>query len=1561
MPPTTPEAAPKPFDLGAIPGNLAAGGAELIGAIPSGIPTGWLPGGADEQFSQMGNWMKANDPASYKTWQTVNAAAGSGLLGQFFGGGNLKSDFVRQWGTYYADRTKNGLGGIGALNPSLGWGPAGSLGGALADALNLAAIPGLAVQRTIAGNRTPMTETPTRSGMQVTGGDRVAQIMAKAQSNPADLTNVEKAVVANVGDGSWTRDHALDFIVSHGEGLSDNGLLQMVGSVGTDPVTWATLGSAGLLKLGEVGAAAEEATAGTSAARAVELAAGAEKGAPTAEGLSALNASVGATTAGTPVPLSNIDRLGMVVHSVQQSNLAPVFRAARFSIDPFGVMPKSAITDGIKDLAAGAATDAIRRTYGESAIHAAFDRAENAGVVSELRTALGSYAANIARKYSVINARAAALRAGLPEQLLDTTPDSVVGNLMRTASKDSVDRITDYASRVKFAVIDDEQLASRLSSAFGGMTKEEWGQQVAKMSDDEKSLWHAATYTQTYAHFLDAVNQVSRSSAGKLDLNRLEVLNEGILDKVSARALLDKMSAAPEVTQKAAIWNAAADRYAALAALGHATPNGITIDRLVNRLGEMISSGMLHARVTPEEVKNLPAALREFLDQHPDWNLGFRPTDEQAWGLQRNADGLLTQSYEPFVSNVANGVAAPMTQPASDTLRNLIGQVVGKGSAGALNRPFDSIEIAMRTARDQISGQRLMANVGQRLGKNLATYGVGKADAQRIWGAIQDMAHTQRSQIAGLSAENIWSATGDLVKGLPDDVRARLGPREMMNATLDAASGDMRIVGLSSGFTQRMRAFLAQSGLPLVGDTNRVGQLTSRFYNDVRYGAFNPTFRLQAASDAAYFNILHGVMPVGTGELTGRLAEAQAILNRIGDTALAPSFALERPEYTAIVDFRDALNDELARTPGLLQRLLHASGQFGQSAESRFIRNNMIAQSYAHFGDAVRSALDAAAKVTGEDGEVVRSFADLRAQYSAAAGRILDDNEVGLRYIQEMFDDALDAKTLSDGTLDYSNLITKGEWFTPADFGEIRPVDVQGWMRRLGYPNMQALRQDVGPYGTRGIQWLREELGRTYNVPKQYADRLANALTFDWNAFWSDTNAALGLSAGDSEKLQTLIARYAQARKMTPSEYLGQVMKTNIGAAMDASGNADLTAQVGKMLALVKSSATAGSDAQKLRQLAELFQPHLDLSAQKALVQAFRADLPEQIRAAETAGDAARVADLRAIAASMKSGDAAWAFADAVARRASGEALANPDVERAVQFFRTWVDAAGETAKGDAQSLTGRYVRELLHDVPTDNAYAYNRTEGLIRSLLVDRLRLAQKDAFRLAYAQTSRSVFERTLNHPFFGIYPSSYMWFKVLPEMVRFMAKEPFGLETSAAALTAAHVQESLAAQREYDPEFSTMADQIGNSKTAFLLSYLVPSLPWDEMRAAVPPWVSAAAKHGPDIGAMSEAEFKTIDPRRWVSYFGAAGNEMLRGATNELQGATQPAQPTTPGIVSLAQSLAPGGALGAVPAQPTPGTPSLDAQLKQPVSATQLSPILSAEMQQLHDMLATAYAKP
>jgi len=247
----------------------------------------------------------------------------------------------------------------------------------------------------------------------------------------------------------------------------------------------------------------------------------------------------------------------------------------------------------------------------------------------------------------------------------------------------------------------------------------------------------------------------------------------------------------------------------------------------------------------------------------------------------------------------------------------------------------------------------------------------------------------------------------------------------------------------------------------------------------------------------------------------------------------------------------------------------------------------------------------------------------------------------------------------------------------------------------------------------------------------------------------------------------------------------------------------------------------------------------------------------------------------------------------------------NPDIIRAHRAFGEWTQKVVAQGIGNPEaSPYGRILQELAR-IPTEGAVQYNLTEGRLVQAAFDSMAEKWRDAYRLQYFSQRRTMLERSVNHPMFGLYPASYMWGKIAPEMIRFVAQSPFGVRTGAMAYSLRDVQTSMAVQREWDPEFDQKMEALGHSQSIWFAGYLLPSVPWD-IGAAFPSWMRDIAQQGLDEQARieggglaegidlyqsAEKAGSLIDPLRSLKQVHSVGREL-----DEFLNPETPAQPET-----------------------------------------------------------------
>jgi hypothetical protein len=117
-------------------------------------------------------------------------------------------------------------------------------------------------------------------------------------------------------------------------------------------------------------------------------------------------------------------------------------------------------------------------------------------------------------------------------------------------------------------------------------------------------------------------------------------------------------------------------------------------------------------------------------------------------------------------------------------------------------------------------------------------------------------------------------------------------------------------------------------------------------------------------------------------------------------------------------------------------------------------------------------------------------------------------------------------------------------------------------------------------------------------------------------------------------------------------------------------------------------------------------------------------------------------------------------------------------------------------------------------------------------------LQKAEEEAFRTHFYKRGRSVLERSINHPYLGLYPASYMWGKVLPELMRFLVKKPFGVDAPFAGMAMAnHVWNAI--QLEMNTDDGIIKNLVLEAPEMLrFLQLMIPGTPWD-IPVNVPAW--------------------------------------------------------------------------------------------------------------------------
>jgi hypothetical protein len=205
--------------------------------------------------------------------------------------------------------------------------------------------------------------------------------------------------------------------------------------------------------------------------------------------------------------------------------------------------------------------------------------AREAGLTSEVDSAIAAYSIDQADLMVAKVARASTMEEGLGADLVRTVPDDIVEPLTKAGGKDALQSLTDHMYSVAkntFTPEEKAMLAGRMTAVFGNDTTY-WAAKLAKMTDDAQSGLHAITYKMSEKELAEALAKVDKTAyAGKLPLDKAVLMTSETLDDVAAEAILAEQAALVgkgSLKARTAAWNAAGRRYPSIAAIGHA-PGG---------------------------------------------------------------------------------------------------------------------------------------------------------------------------------------------------------------------------------------------------------------------------------------------------------------------------------------------------------------------------------------------------------------------------------------------------------------------------------------------------------------------------------------------------------------------------------------------------------------------------------------------------------------------------------------------------------------------------------------------------------------------------------------------------------------------------------------------------------------------------------------------------------------------------------------------------------------------------------------------------------------------------
>ena len=175
---------------------------------------------------------------------------------------------------------------------------------------------------------------------------------------------------------------------------------------------------------------------------------------------------------------------------------------------------------------------------------------------------------------------------------------------------------------------------------------------------------------------------------------------------------------------------------------------------------------------------------------------------------------------------------------------------------------------------------------------------------------------------------------------------------------------------------------------------------------------------------------------------------------------------------------------------------------------------------------------------------------------------------------------------------------------------------------------------------------------------------------------------------------------------------------------------------------------------------------------------------------------------------------------------------ANPEMVNVMEHLRTWTGRLRNELFADGEAISPEmtaFFDQVFRKRTRDMTVPYSVEHETLRMAMKQQLRDSADEAHGTHYYRKDRRWIERSANHPYIGVYPSSYMWGKVLPEMIRFLALRPFGYETPLLAWNVLReVSDTVTYQTQTNSDFKQFLED--NDRAFMLFSMLFPAVPND-----------------------------------------------------------------------------------------------------------------------------------
>lgn len=1069
------------------------------------------------------------------------------------------------------------------------------------------------------------------------------------------LSPLEQLVYAKVQNGDWNEQEALDYMASHGSGLSHSAWLQIAGTFAVDPLTVASLGAGAAAKAGTTGAAlvsntlrAEKALAAARAGGNAELIVAAAKDLAmartatiAAKGSTARFNALGRLTESEGFSQGLAGTVGKGYLALDGTAVGRGAKVIRTIIDPLHAfefhMPGShAEVDLVSDVASRAHVMAYGPKNHLTLLETLHDITPD--LYDQFVQDFAVYSANSTRRVVGNEHRAAILTAGIPEQL-PRVPGDIMDSMLSGHRRDIIETITEEANKFRIQAWDEaalDNLAGRMETMYGVKSAADWRIVVDALNGDQRSMLHAATYGKATQQLLDGVAIATREGSGMADkLHRLVLLNRNTLTVQGAGGILDRITAAGTDLEKAALEvRTAQGLYPELRYFTFNEANkGPSIERFIKLLKG--KQDHLPMQVVDDEVKTLHPTLQE-LQQNIEgsYTLGFRPTDEYLWGLERvNVEGgKLAPVGDVWVDHVGAADAGPGYRAGRYLQLNFRGQPILSGTLGerlvrAPGKAADYLNVMGQAMRQRVSGTIIAdAARGKFIARGASRHGLTEAEGKAIFERLGEMTG-ETSTVAnprGLSAGNMWRGTVDLV---PKRLIGQMDQRDMLRLVLDAYDGDVRFIGATQKLTARAKAVVGNAT-----GVNYLGQIAEHVYPLIKF-RMNAIFQLQEKIEPWVLNAQRGARVAMGTKMSPADVVTQRNLENMVRSSLVRMGDIDQVEYSLGVLHSGHVGTVAAQAGSKLQRLRSFLTALPDVQGVK--RINMLRTFRKGLGKELKGAWEQHSPGVWDE---MKADAQLR------LGHLVSDDDFAVQVMGEhmLGNDIVVQRILNkaggaDFKADYKAAIAPGAWASPQHMGEMRPLELDTMTSLLGFSGKGgksiATQGDLRAAIAAGEVKLEEVADALFShgADPDYVRRVENALQFSWEGFWGAAVERFNLLPAERRALEEMVAASAGMRGMDPIDFISQVYWPSIkggekGAAGSLGNAVDLLRQpttakqagLGELAAPVNAAGDfVGTREDMVRQLAATFSEHLDPSAKKALLMEFQPELRDAVMKGE--------------------------------------------------------------------------------------------------------------------------------------------------------------------------------------------------------------------------------------------------------------------------------------------------------------------------------------------------------